>query len=255
MNLTTIIDLLTSRWTFPSLAQWTLIAPLGIGLGAAAGWLAGYCRVNRRWPVGYTRKVFHFAIFTLAAGIGWLGGFAAVQAFGASIGLVVGYAVLRGNQSEFYAAIARPSDAPYERFYIIVPFCMTALGGMLSNLFFGHFATIGYIAAGWGDAVGEPVGTRWGKHKYRVPALAGIEVYRSLEGSAAVFLASWTGCMFLLFTMFHISLFDGLIVSSGVAIVTTLVEAFTYHSMDNLTIQVAASGLGALVIHLWKLSV
>jgi len=38
---------------------------------------------------------------------------------------------------------------------------------------------------GWGDAVGEPVGTRFGRHPYRVPSLAGVPATRTLEGSLA----------------------------------------------------------------------
>jgi hypothetical protein len=30
---------------------------------------------------------------------------------------------------------------------------MTALGGMVGNIFFGPCAMIGYITTGWGDAV------------------------------------------------------------------------------------------------------
>jgi phytol kinase len=58
---------------------------------------------------------------------------------------------------------------------------MTAAGGMISNILFGKLAVVGYVVTGWGDAVGEPVGTRWGNHRYRVPTLTGIKCHRSLD--------------------------------------------------------------------------
>ncbi|MDX9755556.1 MAG: hypothetical protein RBU29_16450 [bacterium] len=201
--------------------------------------------------MGYSRKIFHFAIFTLAGLLGLVGGFPAVQVFGTAIGVVVVYAVWQGESSKLYQAVARPSDAPYERFYILVPFLMTALGGMVSNLCFGEMALIGYITTGWGDAVGEPAGTRWGKHKYRAPSLRGVITYRSWEGSLAVFLASLVGCVVLLSSTFPAPLGWTLTAATLLALCTTLVEALTFHSMDNLTIQVATSALGYLLLKGW----
>lgn len=245
-----MIDLLLFKWPFPSLHYWMLVFPLGILLGSAAGWFAGYSKKRWNLPAGYSRKIFHFLIFTLAGAIGAGGGFEAVQVFGAAIGVVVGYAVLQGYGSRLFAALARPSDAPYERFYIITPFLMTALGGMASNILFGQFAIIGYIATGWGDAAGEPAGTRWGKHKYRIPALRGLYVCRSIEGSIAVFLASFIGCAIILYGQFVIPAWTILATSFVISLVTTAVEAVSYHSLDNLTIQIAASGTCAFLFHL-----
>ena len=70
--------------------------------------------------------------------------------------------------------------------FILVPMLMTALGGVVSNVLFPGWAFVGYMVCGWGDAAGEPVGTRWGRHRYAVPSMAGIPATRSLEGSAAV---------------------------------------------------------------------
>lgn len=245
-----MIDRLILSIPLPSWHQWILYFPLGILLGCLSGWFSGFSK--RRWnlPAGYSRKIFHFLIFSLAGVIGAMAGFAAVQVFGAAIGAVVGYAVVRGYESDLFVALARPTDRPYERFYIVMPFLMTALGGMASNLLFGHFALIGYIATGWGDAAGEPAGTRWGKHKYRIPALRGIIVYRSIEGSAAVFLASLLGCAVLLYGYFDCNLVLALSFSFAISLVTVAVEAVSYHSLDNLTIQIAASGICALLFYI-----
>ena len=249
-----MIDFILSKWSFPSLPNWLIVFPIGIFIGILAGWIAGTSKEKWNLPVGYSRKIFHFIIFTLAGVMGWTGGFEAVQVYGIAIGFVVGHAVIKGHASKLYTALARPTDIPFERFYIITPFLMTALGGMTSNILFEHFAIIGYIATGWGDAVGEPVGTRWGRHKYRVPTLTGITVYRSLEGSLAVFITSGMGCMLFLSAGFDVSLFPLLLMSLLLATITTIVEAITFHSLDNLTIQISASGTCMLLFHLFGLN-
>src|SRR5690606_11252358 len=136
----------------------------------------------------YTRKVFHFTIFAAASVIQLVSGLGGVVVFGTIVALIVLFAVWRGDEHPFYEALARPNDAPRRTLFIVVPLVTTALGGVLSNLLFPAYAWAGYLVAGWGDAVGEPVGSRWGRHRYRVPSLAGVAATRSWEGSAAVLL-------------------------------------------------------------------
>jgi phytol kinase len=212
--------------------------------GALAGWL----RDSRGWPAPYTRKTFHFLVFSTAAIVGLSGGFLAVKAFGSAIAALVLWSVMRGNGSRLFRALARPSDAPHEKYYVIVPLIMTALGGMLSNVLFGKMAAVGYVVTGWGDAIGEPVGARWGRHRYRVPTLTGIRCHRSLEGSAAVFLTSLAGAALVLAIGLDVAPTAALIAASMIAFVTTLVEAVTFHSLDNLTLQLASTAAAAWII-------
>ena len=143
-------------WPLPSLGDLAQYGSVGLVAGVLFGLGAGALRDRLRLRVGYTRKIYHFAIFTIAAVIGVRGGFAAVQAYGGAVALVVLFAVWRGERSALFRAVARPTDAPHQRFYIIVPLFMTALGGLASNLLFGPCAVVGYAVTGWGDAVGEP---------------------------------------------------------------------------------------------------
>src|SRR4029434_8658254 len=112
---------------------------------------------------------FHLCIVTMPAVLQLAGGLAAVMLFGGIVSLVVLYAVLRGDGFPFYEALARPTDAPQRTLFILVPLLMTALGGILANLFFGAFAIIGYLVGGWGDAGGDPVGHAFGRPPDRVP--------------------------------------------------------------------------------------
>lgn len=201
--------------------------------------LAGWLRMARDVRVSYTRKVFHFLIFTMACVVQAAGGTEATVIFGTVVCCCVMYAMLRGEGFGFYEAMARPTDAPHRSLYVFVPMVTTAVGGVLANIFFQPVALIGYLVGGWGDAVGEPVGAKFGKHKYRVLSLMGVPATRSLEGSAAVaiasFLAAWTG-LALVGTPMEVAVPVALIC----AFASCVTEAFSSHGLDNLTVQVVA---------------
>src|SRR5688500_346849 len=166
------------------------VAPIALIYGALAAAVAAWLRVRRGIRTPYTRKTFHFLIITCTLLIQLEWGVSGVIVYGTVIALMVLYACFRGNGYPFYEAIARPTDEPHRTRYIIIPLITTALGGLLSNVFFPAYAQVAYLAVAWGDAVGEPVGTRWGRHRYRVPSLFGVPATRSLEGSGAVWLAT-----------------------------------------------------------------
>ena len=90
-------------------------------------------------------------------------------------------------------------------------------------------------------AVGEPVGTAWGRHRYSVPSLAGVPATRSLEGSAAVFLVGGLAASLGL-------AFTGVAPAQAVGVgfccgaVGAAVEAVSHHGTDNLTIQLSSAG-------------
>ena len=134
--------------------------------------------------------MFHFLIFGTVVAVQWRWGTRGVCLFGGMTSLVIAYALLRGPGHPMYEAMAREKDAPRRTHYIVVPYLATLIGGILSNVFFPSGAVLGYLVTGLGDAVAEPVGTRFGRHEYKAPAIRGVRATRSLEGSCAVFLAS-----------------------------------------------------------------
>jgi phytol kinase len=224
-----------------------LAAPVFLLAGALCGSAAGWLRCSRGVRVPYTRKIFHFLIFTMAGVVHLAGGLPQVMLFGGIIAAAVLYAVWRGEGFPFYESMARPTDEPRRSLFILIPLATTAVGGLLSNLLFGAFAHVGYLVAGWGDAVGEPVGGRWGKHRYRVPSLGGVAATRSFEGSAAVLLVGTLGASVALVLQGRpagTAILAGLICGA----VGAAVEAFSHHGLDNLTIQVAASGAAWLLL-------
>jgi phytol kinase len=232
-------------WLLPFLpGARTLLAgvPLAAAYAGAAAALAGWLRVRRRVAVPYTRKIFHFTIFSASAGVQILWGLPGVVVFGGVTAALVVYAVHRGDGFAFYEAIARPSDAPHRSLFILIPLTTTALGGVLANLLFTPFAPVGYLVTGWGDAVGEPVGRRWGRHRYRVPSLAGVPATRSLEGSGAVFLVG-TGAAWVALLGMGFGAQSAALVGLACGGAATAVEAFSSHGMDNLTVQLASAAV------------
>ena len=234
-------------YSLPDLKMIVLLGPVlllyvGIG-GAFAGWL----RTRKHVRTPYTRKIFHFYVFSMAGILHLITGLPAVILFGSVTSLIVLYAVYRGTNFPFYEALARPSDRPHRTLFIIVPLITTGLGGAVTNLFFTRFAHIGYFVGGWGDAVGEPVGTRWGKHKFKVLSLAGVPATRSLEGSLSIFLVGILVAFLGLYAG-GIPLNKAFYVALACGFVGTIVEAFSSHGLDNLTIQVAAAATAFILL-------
>jgi phytol kinase len=223
-----------------------IVAPLALAYALALATLVGRLRTRSGVRAPYTRKLFHFAVFTMATVVQLVWGVPGVVIFGTVFALVVVYAVVRGDGFPLYEALARPSDAPHRSLFVLIPLATTAVGGVISNLLFLRYAYIGYLVCGWGDAVGEPVGTRWGRHRYRVPSLVGVPASRSLEGSAGVLIVG------------ALAAFLGLLAGGwaagdavGIALVAgsigAVVEAISNHGLDNLTVQVAVTAAAYFV--------
>lgn len=231
----------------------TLLNPSTVILGALVAliWsysclhLAAQLKIRYRLRTGYTRKLFHLLIFSSAAVSNAFGGFWAVCVFGLMVSLVVGLAVIRGPGDRFYEALAREQDGPDRTYYIVIPYFATLIGGMTSNVIFGPLAVVGYLVGGLGDAAGEPAGVRWGRHPY---ASSG-GVTKTLEGSVAVLAASVVALVIGVAIIPQLS-FDlrSLITLPTIAIVCTLVEAFSPRGWDNVPMQVVPTVLAAILL-------
>jgi phytol kinase len=188
----------------------------------------------------YTRKLFHVVIFISAMVVQAAGGFFAVCVFGAMVTCVVGIAVLRGPGHGLYEALAREQDRPSRTYFIVIPHFATAIGGLASNILFGPLALVGYLVGGLGDAAGEPVGTRWGRHRY---------LSKTVEGSIAVLSAS------VLALLLAVAIVPGLqfnlrsaIAIPLIALVCTLVEALSPRGWDNVFMQVIPTLLVTILL-------
>src|SRR6266496_362903 len=223
-----------------------------IVLAILVAYLAGWMKVKKNIRTPYTRKTFHFIIFSAAGIIQYFYGLHAVSLMGTIVSVIVLTVVIAGERLWLYKALARETDAPHQKKFIMLPLIATALGGILSNIFFPVTACIGYFVGGWGDAVGEPVGTKWGKHRYTVPTLFGVKATRSIEGSFAVMLVSIFISFICLINISSFSISHVLLASLVCGIVAASVEAISSHGLDNLTIQLCASGVLSLFLHFFN---
>lgn len=209
-----------------------LLAYLGLSLGIV--WMVYRIKIQAPYP----RKLFHVLIFSGAAFFQYRLGIHAVILFGIWTSLVILLALILGKTCWFFHALTRPQDAPKEKRLILLAWASTLLGGLVSNFFFPNTAFWGYWIVGWGDALAEPVGLRWGKHFYKVP----FSAKRSIEGSFAVFLGSllasvcWGG-------FFHLDMVQMVYFGLLCGLTASFAEAISPYGLDNGTVQIAISGL------------
>jgi phytol kinase len=233
---------------FPSWSAIIIGGPMSLVWSYACLYLSGYLKKHKGLKTGYTRKVFHFLIFTSVVIIQLIWGTPIVCLFGGMCTLVIFYAIVRGNGHILYEAMARETDAPHRTHYIIVPYFATLIGGLASNIIFGPVAVVGYLVAGFGDAVGEPIGTKFGKHIYRVPSLTSVKAVRSLEGSAAVLISCVIAIIVALILSPDLDFIEWSIVAIPLlGFICVLIEAVTPHGWDNAPLQIVPTWLAALL--------
>jgi phytol kinase len=223
------------------------VSPIAAAYLGIVTWFVGYLKTEKQVRTAYTRKIFHFLVFTAVSIVHLIWRLPGVTVFGIISTMLVIYTVSKGDGFPLYEALARPADAPHRTLFILVPLITTALGGITTNSLFASYAFVGYLVCGWGDAVGEPVGSRWGKHKYSVPSLAGVRAQRSVEGSFAVFL---TGSIAAVLGLMAAGLTTDTAIWGGIACggAGALVEAVSTHGLDNFTTQVAAAATAAWLL-------
>jgi len=220
---------------------------------------SGYLKLVHGFPIGYTRKLNH--AFTLILAAVWFlplpldvarTNFWIAGTILMALILLVSYVHERGLLRYMFYGYARPKDAPHEAFHVWFSFGMGLAALLLVDALFNDrliLATAALLLA-IGDALGEPIGMRFGKHPYRVGGiLVAQPSTRTLEGSGAVVVGSFvTVLVCLTFLGAALSLPAMLLIASIMAIVVAVIEAFTPHGLDNFTIPLgAAITLAALV--------
>jgi len=214
------------------------LTSLGYGLAMAS--LVGGMAKGGQLSRSLSRKVFHAGIFTGAVPAQLVQGFWGVVVYGSVLALLVLLAFWQGPGLPFFDALARPGKVKESRRSVLTPLVSTALGGLFGTLLVGSFAVVGYLVCGWGDAAGEPVGERWGRHRYSSILKRDRERTRSLEGSLAVFLVGSLGAgVALLLLGFSGPEALGIGLVSGAA--GGVVEALSGPRTDNLWVQLVPS--------------
>lgn len=249
------MDLITD-WTlaffinnFPSWKSILIGSPFGVLWSYLCLHFSGYLKQSRGYKTGYTRKTFHFLIFASVVIIQMVWDTSAVCLFGGACTLVIFYAVRKGSGNLLYEAIAREKDEPHRTYYIVIPYFATLIGGLASNILFGHIAVVGYLVTGLGDAVGEPFGTKFGRHIYKVPSLTSVKAIRSWEGSIAVFVISVAAIAISISILPDLNFANkSFVLVPLLGLVSASVEAISPHGWDNATMQIIPSFLAWLLL-------
>ena len=108
------------------------------------------------------------------------------------------------------------------------------------NTEFSYIGALGILVMGYGDGLAAIIGVKYGKHKFKV---FGNE--KSLEGSLAMFVFSFVVSVSLLYTFNPINV---ILFSLIVAILSTILEAFSPYGLDNLTVPLGTSLIYYLLI-------
>lgn len=231
---------------FPPLSLISWLFPLSIVWSFVALFIAGYCKQQWQWKTGYTRKLFHLFIFLSAFFYQSAFQLQGVFILGWSVTIAIIYACFKGNNNLFYEALAREKDAPFRTKYIVYSYVATFVGGVVSNLLFPSFAIFGYAITGIADAIAEPIGTRFGKHQYRVFSFDKTKVsYRSIEGSLAVFIATFCSILLIANSITTYQIYYPLLLL--VSLACMFVEAISPSGFDNMLLQICGSFLCAML--------
>jgi phytol kinase len=195
--------------------------------------------------VAYTRKISFFAIFLLPLVIAPAFPYEGT-AFTKVVRIVIGIGMfsllirpIRARVpvlATMFRSFDRPEDRPHTLLWlstqimggyvVMIPMSLLFAAKGMSGLMF-----LPVLIHGIGDGLAEPVGVRWGRHKYRVRALFGGErrYTRSYEGSACVLLAGLAGVLLFHGSFTGPQLIGALLV---VPLACTVAEARSPHTWD-----------------------
>lgn len=200
--------------------------------------------INRGVRVNYTRKINHFALFFVPMYLDSLfeqqGTLTSVLISAVlSVGLLAIYVTpIRSRVpviATMFASFDRPEDRPHTLSWLSTQVAtgwvvLLAMGVWLIELGLEPLIMLPVIVNGIGDGMAEPVGVRFGKHKYRVYALFSKTRYvRSFEGSACVFVTALVAFGFYQSSFTPLQFWIGL---GCFPILMTLAEAFSPHTWD-----------------------
>lgn len=99
-----------------------------------------------------------------------------------------------------------------------------------------QYAALGILVMAWGDGLAALIGQRWGRHLYRV---WGIK--KSWEGSAVMGIVS--GVVSILILSMEQGSSAVWLVSIGVALAATALEAISVWGVDNLTVPIGSAAI------------
>ena len=158
------------------------------------------------------------------------------------------------NKVSIIATAFRSFDRPEDRPYTLLWFVSQGIIGYVVLVpiiaVFNHYhmiesLSIAILITVFGDGLAEPIGIRFGKHKYTTYSIFPIRKYvRSLEGSLTVFITAII-VIFIFKHSFNNTQF--LLALAAIPIAMTLIEAISPHTLDNPFLVIIGSGLTFII--------
>ncbi len=222
----------------------------------------GMLVVHKSVKVNYTRKIGHFCLFLIplfldrlivyeqTVGIFFLGFLITLV----TLLIYINPVRRRINLiNMMFTGFDRPEDQPMTLLWlstqiiagylVIIPFIFLYAAHDLM-----HLILLPVLIACIGDGLAEPVGVRFGRHKYRVNALfTDKKYYRTLEGSACVFITS-----LVVIAAYHQAFTPPQLLAAMLVLpaAMTLTEAFSPHTWDSPTLFLAGYLLLFAIMHI-----
>lgn len=242
----------------PANYLWTLLLHNMILASVCYGTGVWVQRLNIR--VNYTRKINHFALMVIPFGL------ATVLPYRADVFTITATLVVFVMTTAIFcrpirdrvpmvatafASIDRPEDRPHTLLWIVSQ-AIVSYAVLVAVLFLlrgdPKWMAVPLIVTGLGDGLAEPVGVRFGRHRYRVPSLAAGRRYtRSLEGSACVAAVSIAVVLVL---GGDLSWGRWAVMLFAVAVCMTIAEAVSPHAWDAPLMYAVGGGVVWAVLHL-----
>lgn len=116
--------------------------------------------------------------------------------------------------------------------------------GVLIALFWAtqpYFAAIGILVMTWGDGLAALIGQRWGQHRYK---LWGMQ--KSWEGSLTMVVVSYIVSALILLAVYG-NLWQTWLIAAAIALIATVLEAFSWLGIDNLTVPLGSAATSFLL--------
>lgn len=240
-------------------ATFWITQALNIGSLSLIAYLCGLLVRHGNVLVNYTRKVNFFALFLIPNLVSYLMPYpvSPVTTTLRTVFFILTLAVFAAPIRERIPVVAtmflsydRPEDRPFTLLWLVTQLAAGYLIVAPLSIYFAHSGVaqlmfIPILTHGLGDGFAEPVGVRFGKHKYATRALFTHRRYtRSLEGSACVLVAGLVAV-----AVFHASFTP---TQFWLALVTipalmTLAEAVSPHTWDT-PLMFLAGGVSLLAI-------
>jgi len=212
---------------------------------------AGLLVLHKGIKVNYTRKINHFSLFFIPLFFRSI--FPHEVSFdrfiiGCIIGTLIFFIYIKPIRDKIsiittmFLSFDRPEDRPntllwlftqaLAGYIVLIPMVILFVRNGLDGLIW-----IPLLIIIFGDGLAEPVGIKFGKHKYKTYAFFSKKKYvRSFEGSACVFLASIVVVSIFYSSFTQIQFIIALIF---IPFLMTLIEAFSPHTWDTPTLKLA----------------